>query len=256
MAPCRTGSRREAWVRGRTAIATLELVLALPVILVLLVAMVWLGYAVIGQAEVIAEARRSVWSQRFEPWTQTPFAFSQSQEAIGESTTTINVSPKLDGFGDPESIQTMQQANWDHRSVDFQPLPNWQLYVDIAIAAKREGLPSTEEDPRSAFEQPRSIGATTLADALRQITDELLNPSRSMESSGQSQSRRFELDRDLESANREGEIRELRREIDRLERAIEELKGGDAPDKDDQIWLEEQRLERLRIELNLKESDE
>lgn len=248
-------------MRCRKAVATLELVMALPVILVLIVAMVWLGYAVIGQAEVTAEARHGAWSQRFEPWTRSKFAFSQDQEVSAQASTKIKVSPIFDGMGDPEADQSIDQGNWDHRSVPFQALPNWKLYAETAIAANREGLMSDYRDARSIFEQLRSIGATALADALQRAIEGLLNPSQQLELDGDHYEQRMQLEGGLTAEKNRAETLELKRAIDQQQQKIDDLKDDasskdESPGHDELIWLQEQILERLKIQLELAESDE
>lgn len=240
----------------RSAIATLELVLALPVILVMLVALVWLGFSVVGQAEVAVQARHQAWSQRFEPWDQTPFTFSTDQSVTGDASTSVNVSPLLDGFGDPKASHVVAQANWDHRSVEFRNVPNWRLYADVAIAAKREGLLSLYEDAQAAMQSLESIGSTALADALRQATEELVNPGGQLESGGESRERRLELERDLEEQKKRGKIRDLNAAIEDQERTIDRLKQSDDDDDQDRLWLAEKQLERMKISLELMKRDE
>jgi len=235
----------------RKAIATLELVLALPVILVLMVALVWLGFSVVGQATVTTEARHQAWSQRFEAWTAAPLAFSEQQQAEADATASVEVSPLLDDFGDPRSRQTVEQANWDHRSINFQPLPNWTLYAEFAVAAKREGLLSQYEDARAEFAQLESLSARELADALLQAATELVNPANLFESDGAARQRRLELDRDLDAQDRQGRRQDLEAQIDQQEQLIQRLSESDVPDDVDRLWLAEQKLERLKISREL-----
>jgi hypothetical protein len=222
----------------------------------MLVALIWLGFSVIGQTEVTVEARHDAWSQRFERWNQTPFAFSQDQSVTGDATTTVEVSPLLDGFGNPESSHIVAQANWDHRSVEFRSIPNWRLYVDTAVAARREGLLSQYEDARAAMAPLESIGSTALADALRQAAEEMINPGGRLESDGDRRQRRLELDRDLEKERKRGEIRDLESAIEDQEQTIDQLKESDDENDRDRLWLAEKKLERMKISLELMKRDE
>ncbi|MEM9586237.1 MAG: hypothetical protein AAGA03_03060 [Planctomycetota bacterium] len=236
-------------MRRRTAIATLELVMALPVVLALFVAMVWLGFAVIEQAKVTTEARHEAWKQRFQPWTQTPFAFTETQEVTETADADVNVTQLLSGVEGAKSQHTVRQSSWDHRTTEFKSLPNWKLYADTAIAAKREGLMSAYQDAKSQFDQLRSLGSQALADALAEAVSDLLGPGQTFESSGSSQESRLELDQQLEKQRIEGEIRDLEQSIDDQKRIIDELKDSEEEDDQDRLWLEEKKLERLKTEL-------
>lgn len=237
--------------RQRNAIATLELVLSLPIILTLVVALVWLGFSVIGQAEVTVEARHAAWQRRFEPWTQTPLAFSEHQEVSEDATMSVDVSPLFDDFTDPESSHTVEQANFDHRSVDVEPLPNWQLYVDVASAAKREGILSQYEDAKAKFENLEAFGSNALSQTLQEIAAGLVNPGDLFGGEANAREDRLELDRDLEEEKRKGRIRNLDAEIRRTESAIEELEASEEPEDEDRLWLLEQKLIRLKIERDI-----
>tara|TARA_R110002049_G_scaffold4601_4_gene31964 strand:- start:241114 stop:241902 length:789 start_codon:yes stop_codon:yes gene_type:complete len=238
---------------ARCAVATLELVLALPVLLVMLVAMVWLGYAVIGQAEVTVEARQDAWQQRFEPWSQAPFTFSQNQQATGDASTTVNVSPLLDGLGDPESEHTLEQANWDHRSVEYKSLPNWDLYVDVSVAAKREGLMSLYEDARSLLQSAGGQGSSAL-NLAQQFISEMLQSSRDIGSGGNAAEQRTDLDKQLAEQDIRGRIEDLNNQISQQKRLIDQLQDSDDEDAEDRLWLAKQKRKRLEISLKLVKS--
>ncbi len=240
----------------RRAVATLELVLALPIILVMLVALIWLGFSVVGQTEVTVQARHQAWSQRFEPWNQTPFTFSTDQSVTGSADASVKVSPLPDGFGNPQSSHVVAQANWDHRSAEFRSLPNWRLYAEVGIAAKREGLLALYEDAQAVMESLESIGSVALTDALRQAASQLINPGGQLENDGDNRERRLELDRDLEKQKRRGKIRDLQSAIDAQQRTIDRLKASDNEDDKDRLWLAEKTLERMKISLELVKKDE
>ncbi len=237
--------------RTRNAIATLELVMALPVILVMLVALVWLGYSVIGQATATVDSRHQSFSQRFQPWTQTAFAFSDEQTITEQTTESIEVSPLLDGFGDPESSHTVQQGNWDHRSVETDSLPHWELYLELAVASKREGLLSSYQDARDLFERLRGFGREALAEAVREASISLIDPGIRFGSDAEVIEDRLELEESLEEQRKQGRVDRLNKQIADQERLIERLK--DDGQAEDRLWLAEQKLTRLEIILQLVE---
>jgi hypothetical protein len=164
------------------------------------------------------------------------------------------VSPLLSGFGNPQASDVVAQANWDHRSVEFRSVPNWRLYVDVGIAAKREGLLSQYEDARAAMESLESIGSTALSDALTQVAESLLNPGNQLNSDGENRERRLELDRDLEAQRKQGKIRDIESAIANQRQTIDRLKQSE--DDQDRLWLAEQKLERMKISLELVKRDE
>lgn len=237
----------------RDGAASLELVLALPVLLAMLVAMVWLGFAVIGQAEVTAQARQDAWTQRLEPWTNTAFTFSDDQQVTGEATTTVNVSPLLDDLADPESEHTLEQANWDHRSVDYQSMPNWELYADVAVAAKREGILSMYEDARALFNSASGDGSSAL-NAIELLIAQLRQSESQIDSAGNSAQQNAELEEQLQEEDRRGQIQKLENEIADQEREIERLENSEDDDAKDRLWLAKKILKRLEISLKLVEA--
>lgn len=235
-------------------IATLELVMALPVILTLLVALVWLGFAVIGQAEVTVEARYKAWSQRFEPWSQSTFAFSADQQASGDATTAVEVSPLLDGFGDPQSQHTIEQANWDHRSVEFRAVPNWKLYAEVGLASKREGLIARYEDARSTVDQLQNIGVDALQSALEDLASDLFRSGSRLEFDLQREEQQTQLEGELEEQKRLGRIRSLENEIELQKANVDRLSAEDESEGQARLWIAEQKLKRLEVMLKLVKS--
>jgi hypothetical protein len=126
--------------------ATLEFVMALPVLLLLMVGITWLGFSVIGQTEVIVEARNKAWKKRFENENQVPLMFPtgigdvQNPEYAGdadyvteEASKTVDVSPIFSMVPGPKSSHTILAGSWDHRAMPLKAPPDWNL-IKYALA--------------------------------------------------------------------------------------------------------------------------
>ncbi len=251
--------RRDA----RLAIATLELVLTLPLLLALIVAMVWLGYSLVGQTQVIVAARHSAWTERFGDWSGRPFDFNHENPHEAEESQSVSVTPVLESASGPQSRHTVEKGNWDHRNVEFRAAPNLELMGQMMFAAKTVGVISDYDDLRDAFGELQNIGDQALSETLAEIARELTRPSEQIDRDGDAAEKRSELDRDLDKAKAEGDLRDLREERDRLKQLLNEAEADakeeeDADNEDsgdlgseDRRWLIEKQLERIEIEIAL-----
>jgi hypothetical protein len=237
----------------RKAIATLELVMSLPILLVMTVCLVWLGYSLIGQARVNVQARHLAWQQRFQDSSDSVFDFTVGQQATEAASESISVTPLLSSESGPESSQTIERGSWDHRTIELTSVPNWQAHIDLSTAAAKAGIQSMVDDLRAQFEPLEDLGSDALQEALAEYTRDLLNPSDRFRLDSRNSEQRTELDSELEKSRLEGEINELEDAIDKVRNDLDELKDSDESDQD-LIWLLEKRIERLEIELDLARS--
>src|SRR5688572_31630552 len=117
---------------ARLGIATLEFVMALPFLLLLIVAITWLGFTVIGQTEVLVEARNKAWQQRFKNAADNPLSFpilpehdlpilpkyvasaDYVTEKVGK---TVDVSPLFKGVASPNGSHTILAGAWDYEAM-------------------------------------------------------------------------------------------------------------------------------------------
>ncbi len=124
----------------RRGMAPLEFVMALPILLLMMVGIVWLGFFVIGQTEVIIEARNKAWGKRFENDKQVPLMFPtalgdvKNPEYAGdadyvteEATTKVDVSPVFAMVPGPRSSHMILAGSWDYRVMKFDKPPDWNL---------------------------------------------------------------------------------------------------------------------------------
>lgn len=120
--------------------APLEFVMALPVLLLLMVGITWLGFSVIGQTEVLVKARNKTWQRRFENASDKPLYFpilkglyDEKADYVSEkSNQTVDVSPMFSRLPGPEAGHTILAGSWDHRAMKFDKPPDLKL---MAIAA-------------------------------------------------------------------------------------------------------------------------
>ena len=120
--------------------APLEFVMALPVLLLLMVAITWLGFSVIGQTEVLVKARNKTWQRRFENASDKPLYFpilkglyDEKADYVSEKATQrVDVSPMFSRLPGPEAGHTILAGSWDHRAMKFDKPPDLKL---MAIAA-------------------------------------------------------------------------------------------------------------------------
>jgi hypothetical protein len=134
--------------RINRGIATLEFVMAMPMLLTLMVALVWLGYSVIGQTEVIIEARNKAWAKRFDNASGKPLIFPvdllvaknpfypKSKDYITEKASKkVNVSAMFSRLPGPESSHTILAGSWDHQAMRFDKRVNWDLHGIAVVNA-------------------------------------------------------------------------------------------------------------------------
>jgi hypothetical protein len=237
----------------RAAVATLELVMSLPILLVMTVCLVWLGYSLIGQARVNVEARHLAWQQRFQPATDTAFDFTAGDQETQSATESISVTPLLSSESGPESEQSIERGTWDHRAVELRSVPNWQVHADVSMAAENAGIQGLVADLTGQFQGLEQIGSSALQNALAEFAADLLNPSDRFDLDSRNSQQRTDLDSELEKSRLRAEINELENAVDQVQRELDELNSDDEPNQD-LVWLLEKRLERLELQLELARS--
>jgi hypothetical protein len=234
----------------RQAIATLELVMSLPILLVMLVCLVWLGYSVIGQARVNVQARHLAWQQRFQPATNSLFDFSEGEHETQTATEPISVTPLLSSESGPESEQTIERGTWDHRAVKLRSAPNWQVHTDVSVAAAKAGIQGLVGDLTGPIQGLEQLGSNVLQQSLEEFAAELLNPGNLFSSDSRNSQQRTELDSELEKSKLQTEIRDLENEIEKVKQDRDAAKSDDESNQD-LAWLLETRLKRLELQLEL-----
>ena len=230
--------------------ATLELVLCLPVLLVLIVGIVWLGNSVIAQTNVTVEARHNTWSKRNES-SGTALLFLNDDVVSDQATREVEVSPMFDDAESPESSHDVMAAVWDHEQLPLDKAPNWKQYAIAAANAKTGSLQNGYVDATNQFNQFKGESRN----AWNLIRDSLIDKLTSLGESANS---------GLEGGEKAGEDakRRLRNQIEsRLEDKKDELdRAKEAKDKldEDSDTLKkvfENRVKRLRAEIEDLKAD-
>ena len=151
---------RQTCVTTRGGIAPLEFVMALPVLLLLMVGITWLGYSVIGQTEVLVKARNKAWSQRFDDKSKKPLYFpllpmyNRNSDFVSERVSQrVDVSPMFSRLPGPEAGHTVLAGSWDHRAMNFKEPPDLKL---MAVAAGI-GLFGNALDAAASLDDPLGL---------------------------------------------------------------------------------------------------
>jgi hypothetical protein len=242
--------------RQRAAVATLELVLCMPILLALAVAIVWLGMAVVGQSEVTVQARHQAWGKRFEQPAGKALNFLSEDIVSGEATGEVNVSPLVDDIAPPESSHDVMADPWDHESLPLERPPHWEQYATAAVNAKTGKVQVAYTDARNQLNALQSQADTLLAQAVQQMLADLIDPadlfrSARSETENQGTARKQELEAELRRRQRAMDV-EVRDEIDRLEK-----RKGEAQDAGEKKLLEElikvQQNKAKRLEADIED---
>lgn len=122
----------------RRGVATIEMVMCFPV-LVIMVAMIFtLGTATLSQSEVIMQVRKEAWALRTNPQNQRPFgilqAHSSGQEAIDKTKTFrryTNLFPQIPRTASATNV--VLTGSWDHRYVNFERSSFSPIYPHFGV---------------------------------------------------------------------------------------------------------------------------
>jgi hypothetical protein len=134
---------------NRSGVATLEFVMALPLLFVLMLCILWEGFWMIGRAEVITEARNKAWKKRFDNASGDPLLFpvltsafyhQDKDYAQEKASTKVQISPAFDMIPGPEAANTILAGSWDHRAMSFEKPPHLKLMATAAAIGKGGNL--------------------------------------------------------------------------------------------------------------------
>ncbi len=222
--------------RSKRGVATLELVMCMPIILALMVALVWLGSSVVGQSQVAIEARRDAWQRRFEAGSSKALDFLADDFTTATATTEVKVGNLVDDASPPESSHDVAVNVWDHATIRMNESPNWELYLTAAINAKTAGLQVAYSDARNQISQLQGqAGQAVVGEIQNAIREELESPLSQLKNifgnlnastESQADQQRQKFDRDIQAKRRE--IEQVESRIRELERARDQAEGEDA----------------------------
>ena len=251
-----TGGRRSRLTDGGSlrGVATLELVLCMPIILALTVAIVWLGFSVVGQSQVAVEARHKAWKQRFDGESGKALYFLRDDFVTEDATKEVTVSPLVDGVSPPESSHDIAVGVWDYQNLEMNSAPNWGHYVTAAANAKTGGLQVAYTDARNQLAELQNIAADALLEQLQNTIREFLdNPLADLENLGGGQREEANEKAEREKGRLDREIRSKGAEIDRVKDKIKELKDENAEKA--RIKVHRNKQKRLEAELKMLRDD-
>src|SRR5206468_179540 len=115
--------------RDRRAVAPLEFVMALPLLFVLMLCILFEGFWLIGQAEVLITARNDTWKKRFDNASGEPLRFPVLDDPVSlglyhqaadyvteKATKKVDISPAFKSVADPNASHTILAGSWDYRA--------------------------------------------------------------------------------------------------------------------------------------------
>ena len=233
----------------KPGIATLELVMCMPVLLVMMVGIVWLGFSVVGQSQVAIEARNAAWKKRFDDNSQPLNFIAEDYYVTEDATTEISVSPLLDDVAPPESSHDVANGTWDHDNVDLNRAPSWQLYLTAALNAQTAGLQVVYTDLRNTVTEMQNLGRQLVVQQIQNLIKEFLDDPLAQFKGG-ADNAKDESERRAEREKRKitQEIESTRAEIDQVEDRIDELTKQKRDAEDDEI--KESLESRIRMNRN------
>jgi hypothetical protein len=133
---------------ARSGVATLEFVMALPLLFVLMICIMWEGFWLIGQAEVIIQARNDTWKERFKNLAHNPLSFPILPEhdlpvlpkynktadyAKKEASMKVKISPAFDRIPGPRASHTILAGSWDSEAMPLDTPPDLKLMGKAAL---------------------------------------------------------------------------------------------------------------------------
>lgn len=134
-----TTAKRTLNGAARRGVATLEFVMALPLLFVLMICILWEGFWLVGQAEVLVTARNDAWKKRFDNLADNPLSFPIVPEhdlpvlpkynraadyATETASTKVDITPAFNRIPGPEASHTILAGSWDYKALALDSPPN------------------------------------------------------------------------------------------------------------------------------------
>jgi hypothetical protein len=218
--------------------ATLEFVMALPVLLLLMVGITWLGFSFIARSETQIEARDKAWQKRFDNPKQKPLIFptgigavknprySQGGDYITESATKpVNVSPIFNAVPAPKGTHTILAGSWDHRALDMNSPPNFKLYADAGLNAATGSLQTALSALNGLAGQLASQGGQTLAQQMASVPGLGSSPGSRPDSAANQDQQNSNQQKQVDRAAIDQQLAQKRAELDQVTKQINDIEG-------------------------------
>ena len=196
----------------RRGIATLEFAMALPVLLLLMVAITWLGFSVIGQAEVLITARNNTWKQRFDDKAKRPLMFpsglsvaknpfysTEADYVTEKATKKVDVSPIFNRVPGPEASHTILAGSWDHRAMPFDKPPEWKLMATAAASGTGGSVQTWLTNLNDPLGRLKDVGSSILAENARRMAEISSNNAASSSNSASANEAKEQTERDRQA---------------------------------------------------------
>jgi hypothetical protein len=222
---------------ARRAMATLEFVMALPVLLLLMVGITWLGFSVIARSEALVQARDKAWQKRFDNPKQKPLIFptgisavqnprySQAGDYVTESVTKpVDVSPVFKAVPAPKGTHTILAGSWDHRALDMNSPPNFKLYADAGLNAATGALQTALSTLKGLSSQLASFGGETLAKQLASVPG-LGSPGSQPSTAAAQDKQNTDQQKQVDRGAIDQQLTQKRAELDQVTKQINDLEG-------------------------------
>jgi hypothetical protein len=234
-------------------VATLEFALSLPLLLVIFVGIVWLGFSVTVQSSVTAKARHKAWEQRFDS-QGTPLLFLKDDFVTEEATGKVEVSPLFDDWSKPESSHDVMAGGWDHRNLKLDKTPNWVEYAKAAANAKTGKAQIAYTDARNEFNSWKNASQQLWSTMGQQFLSELTGLGDIAKLlSGNAKSESANTARERQKINQK--IRQTQSKLDQAKRRLKELQSSDDKDRRERIAIQKNKIKRLENDLREQKSD-
>jgi hypothetical protein len=218
--------------------ATLEFVMALPVLLLLMVGLTWLGFSVISRSEALVEARDKAWQKRFDNPKQKPLIFptgigavknprySPAVDYVTESVTKpVNVSPIFNAVPAPKGSHTVLAGSWDHRALDMNSPPNFKLYADAGLNAATGSLQTALSTLNGLAGQLASLGGQTLAQQLASVPGLGSSPGSRPDSAASQDQQNSNQQKQVDRAAVDQQLAQKRAELEQVKKQINDIQG-------------------------------
>lgn len=188
--------------------ATLEFAMALPFILLLMIGITWLAFSVIGQAQVLVQARNDAWRERFKNLSEKPLIFpvglgsvripgySEKDDYVSKTVSKkVNVSQVFDGVAGPSASVTVLAGSWDHNAMKMDKPPSFKLYGIAALNSATKELQTQMGQLDSMINNLEAFAASAIAQALTRSND-AKNSGSNSESTGNAGSAQAEKEKE------------------------------------------------------------
>lgn len=251
--------------------ATLEFVMALPLILLLMVGITWLAFSVIGQAEVLVQARNDAWRERFKDLAKEPLMFpsgfgdmknplySTKKDYVAKTVSkTVNVSQVFDGVAGPSASVTVLAGSWDHRAMDLNSPPNFKLYVRAAGNAVTKELQTEISKLSNLVKRVQDVGLSGITEGIAKGKEAENDAARS-ESEGRAGSSEAEREKAEKKQKLVEEQSDLGGTVSHFpfnNNEIQPIDGGALDKTNDEITKLELDLQTKRRQLPLKDEEQ